>query len=52
MTKYIGISVIRISGEIFEVRVRDPYGNEPLLPVAEYISRGIKPDLEGLKDEQ
>jgi hypothetical protein len=45
MTTYTGICKFLLNGEIINIRVRDPYGNELFISVEDYISRNVKPDI-------
>ncbi len=51
MESYKGICVQRLSnGEIFNVHVEDATGIKMTFPPDDYISKGIKPDIDSLED--
>jgi hypothetical protein len=50
-SSYTGICVYRdSSGQVTDVQVRDTGGNELPLPLATYISRGVNPPYQTLRE--
>lgn len=52
MTSYTGVCVYRhpTTGQVTDVQVKDPGGNELPLPLSDYLARGVQPPYVTLRD--